>query len=157
MLYVICYFILLLFLFLKLNSCRLKQSHPLLMLNTLSERDELCYTGDTTFQGIVDYPFIYNTPLLITEMTYLDGGKGGSRKWKHMHIDDLNEAASSFHNAQILSVHMSKRYKHKNHCLQLIQENLHPSLLPRAFAALRLFESEHYIDKVVQENEDEER
>ena len=55
------------------------------------EKLELVYTGDTTFKGLLDpsNSFIFSAPILILELTYLDGDEFKAEQYGHIHIRDI--------------------------------------------------------------------
>lgn len=72
----------------------------------------LCYTGDTTPQGLDDHPTGYESRVLITESTFFrpDHRREKIHKFGHMHLDDLIERAERFKNELIILSHFSTRY-----------------------------------------------
>jgi ribonuclease Z len=73
----------------------------------------VCYTGDTAPDGLDGYPPVYESQVLITEMTFFrpEHRKEKIHKFGHTHIDDLIERADRFKNELIILAHFSTRYQ----------------------------------------------
>jgi ribonuclease Z len=71
----------------------------------------ICFTGDTAPAGLDAHPDVYESQVLITEMTFFrpDHRKEKIHKFGHMHLDDLLERADRFHNELIILSHLSTR------------------------------------------------
>ena len=72
----------------------------------------VCYTGDTAPAGLDGYPPVYESRILITEMTFFrpEHRKEKIHKFGHMHLDDIIERADRFQNELIILGHFSTRY-----------------------------------------------
>lgn len=72
----------------------------------------VCYTGDTSPDGLDDYPPVYEARLLITELTFFrpEHRKEKIHKFGHTHLDDLIERKDRFQNELIIAMHFSTRY-----------------------------------------------
>jgi ribonuclease Z len=72
----------------------------------------VCYVGDSAPAGLDAYPPLYESRLLITEMTFFrpEHRREKIHKFGHTHLDDLIERADRFHNELIILTHFSTRY-----------------------------------------------
>jgi ribonuclease Z len=72
----------------------------------------VCYTGDTSSEGLDSHPDVYKAKILITEMTFFrpEHRKDKIRKFGHMHLDDILEREDKFENELIIVSHFSTRY-----------------------------------------------
>jgi len=72
----------------------------------------ICYTGDTSPQGLDRCPSNYEAKILITELTFFrpDHRREKIHKYGHMHLDDFLERADRFKNELIIAMHFSARY-----------------------------------------------
>jgi ribonuclease Z len=72
----------------------------------------VCYTGDTAPAGLDGYPAVYESRILITEMTFFrpEHRKDKIHKFGHTHLDDIIERADRFQNELIILGHFSTRY-----------------------------------------------
>jgi ribonuclease BN (tRNA processing enzyme) len=104
---------------------------------------ELCYTGDTIFEGLLSpqSSFIFNAPLLIMELTYLDGDPQKAETWGHVHINDVISQSQVFRNQQILFVHLSQKYNPYSRAVTLLKRNLPEHILVIAAVSLYSFGS----------------
>ena len=89
----------------------------------------VCYTGDTAPSGLDAYPPVYESRVLITELTFFrpEHRKEKIHKFGHMHLDDLLERADKFQNELIIVAHFSTRY-HEGQIRKAI-ENIWPPQL----------------------------
>ncbi|MBI1348492.1 metal-dependent hydrolase [bacterium] len=73
----------------------------------------LCYTGDTSPAGIDGYPPVFESQILITELTFFrpEHRRDKIHKFGHMHLDDFLERADKFQNELIIAMHFSTRYQ----------------------------------------------
>lgn len=76
----------------------------------------ICYLGDTAPAGLDDHPAIYESQVLITEMTFYrpEHRKEKIHKFGHTHLDDILARADKFKNELIILSHFSTRYLPKN-------------------------------------------
>jgi hypothetical protein len=74
---------------------------------------EIAYTGDTTMDALLDpdMEFLFHIPILLIEMTYIDGDRSKAREWGHIHIDDFIEHIDLFQNSFIIFLHLSNKYQ----------------------------------------------
>lgn len=72
----------------------------------------VCYCGDTAPEGLDADPAIYESKILITEMTFFrpEHRRDKIHKFGHTHLDDLVERADKFQNELIILGHFSTRY-----------------------------------------------
>jgi ribonuclease Z len=72
----------------------------------------VCYCGDTAPQGLDTDPAVYQSKILITELTFFrpEHRKEKIHKFGHTHLDDLIERAEKFQNELIVLGHFSTRY-----------------------------------------------
>lgn len=72
----------------------------------------VCYTGDTAPAGLDGYPPVYESQILITELTFFrpEHRKEKIHKFGHTHLDDIIERAENFKNELIILAHFSTRY-----------------------------------------------
>lgn len=72
----------------------------------------VCYCGDTAPEGLDANPAIYESKILITEMTFFrpEHRRDKIHKFGHTHLDDLVERADKFQNDLIILGHFSTRY-----------------------------------------------
>lgn len=75
----------------------------------------VCYTGDTAPAGLDACPAVYESQVLITEMTFYrpEHRKEKIHKFGHTHLDDILERADRFKNELIVLSHFSTRYNEK--------------------------------------------
>ena len=105
------------------------------------ETCELAYTGDTTFAALLEpgLEFIFTVPVLIVEMTYLDGDRTKATDRGHIHLDDFLEHEHLFQNQHIIFVHLSEKYKPHTRALRLLRERVPGYLHHRVGVCLRSF------------------
>ena len=92
----------------------------------------LAYTGDTSPQGIDDYPPVFEAKILITELSFIRPNHRREKihKFGHMHLDDFIERSDRFQNELIICAHFSTRY-HPQEVQRVIESNLPPRLRER--------------------------
>lgn len=75
----------------------------------------VCYTGDTSSEGLDADPAIYEAKILITEMSFFrkDHRRDKIKKFGHMHLDDIVDRADRFQNEKIILSHLSTRTHYK--------------------------------------------
>ena len=73
----------------------------------------VCYMGDTSPAGLDNNPAVYESKILITELTFFrpEHKKEKIHKFGHTHLDDLIERADRFQNELIIAMHFSTRYQ----------------------------------------------
>jgi ribonuclease Z len=72
----------------------------------------LAYTGDTSPPGLDNFPAVYRSKILITEVSFIRPNHRREKihKFGHIHLDDLIERADHFENELIICAHFSTRY-----------------------------------------------
>ena len=72
----------------------------------------VCYTGDTSPPGLDAEAAVYESQILITELTFYrpEHRKEKIHKFGHTHLDDILERAERFNNEKIIFTHVSTRY-----------------------------------------------
>ncbi len=72
----------------------------------------VCYTGDTSPPGLDSDPAVYESRILISELTFYrpEHRKEKIHKFGHTHLDDIVERADRFKNEKIIFTHVSTRY-----------------------------------------------
>lgn len=75
----------------------------------------VCYTGDTAPAGLDNCPDLFNSQILITEVTFFrpEHRKEKIHKFGHMHLDDVIERADKFKNELVIFSHFSTRYNER--------------------------------------------
>lgn len=75
----------------------------------------VCYTGDTAPLGLDSEPAVYQSQILITEMTFYrpEHRKEKIHKFGHTHLDDIIDRTDKFQNELIILSHFSTRYQDK--------------------------------------------
>ena len=75
----------------------------------------VCYLGDTAPAGLDADPAVYESRILITEMTFFrpEHSREKIRKFGHTHLEDIIERADRFQNELIILGHFSTRYHEK--------------------------------------------
>lgn len=70
------------------------------------------YLGDSTPRGLDDNPILFETEILITELTFVAPHHRPEkiRKLGHIHLDDLVARRDQFRNKLIIAGHLSTRY-----------------------------------------------
>src|SRR5579872_853158 len=89
----------------------------------------VCYVGDSAPAGLDNYPPVYESQILITEMTFFrpEHRKEKIHKFGHTHLDDILERVDRFKNELIILTHFSTRYHEKQ--LQAAVEQKFPASL----------------------------
>jgi ribonuclease Z len=92
----------------------------------------VCYTGDTAPPGLDNAPGLYESMVLITEMTFFrpEHRKEKIHKFGHCHLDDIIERAERFQNERIILAHFSTRY-HDQQLRKAVEKRLPASLRER--------------------------
>ena len=72
----------------------------------------LGYLGDSTPRGLDDNPVMYETEILITELTFVSPSHRPEkiRKLGHIHLDHIVKRRERFQNKLIIAAHLSTRY-----------------------------------------------
>ena len=92
----------------------------------------VCYCGDTAPAGLDNYDPVFQSRVLITEMTFFrpDHRKDKIHKFGHTHLDDIIERAERFENELIILGHFSTRYQ-EDQLRREVQKRLPESLRDR--------------------------
>jgi ribonuclease Z len=92
----------------------------------------LAYTGDTSPEGLDNYPPAYEAKILITELSFIMPGHRREKihKFGHMHLDDFLEREARFKNELIVAAHFSTRY-HPTQVQRFLEKKLPESLRRR--------------------------
>lgn len=92
----------------------------------------VCYTGDTAPAGLDGYPPVYESQILITELTFFrpEHRKEKIHKFGHTHLDDIIERAEKFQNELIIMTHFSTRY-HERQIRAAVERRLPAGLVDR--------------------------
>lgn len=92
----------------------------------------LCFTGDTAPPGLDAHPDVYNSEVLITEMTFFrpEHRKDKIHKFGHMHLDDILDRTDRFQNELIILAHLSTR-THEAEARRRLEQLLPDSLKHR--------------------------
>lgn len=115
-----------------------------------TETLELVYTGDTVFEALMlpCNTFVFESPILILELTYLDGDKSKATDRGHIHLDDIVQNSEIFKNQQIVFVHLSERYAPHSKALNMLRDGLPTCILDRSVVSLRSFGSGEHLTKI---------
>ena len=115
-----------------------------------TESLELVYTGDTVIEGLLQQcnEFIFHSPILIMELTYLDGDRKKATDRGHIHIQDIVENTHRFKNDQIIFVHISERYGPHSKALMMLRDGLPNELLRKSVVSLRSFGSGEHLTEI---------
>lgn len=111
---------------------------------------ELVYTGDTTMAGLLlkENSFIFEAPVLIMEVTYLDGEISKAHKWGHIHLDEIIANTSRFKNNIIVFCHISSRYP-LSFVVPYLLNCLPQSLIHRVYVSLKSFGAKEELTPLV--------
>ena len=92
----------------------------------------LCYTGDTAPAGLDSFPAVYQSQVLITELTFYrpEHRKEKIHKFGHTHLDDIIERAEKFENELVIVAHFSTRY-HERQLEKAVNKRVPKSLKDR--------------------------
>lgn len=92
----------------------------------------VCYCGDTAPQGLDNCEAVYQSKILITELTFFrpEHRKEKIHKFGHTHLDDLVERADRFQNELIILGHLSTRY-HEKQLHRAVEKHLPETLKSR--------------------------
>ncbi|MGL4419360.1 MAG: MBL fold metallo-hydrolase [Gemmataceae bacterium] len=92
----------------------------------------VCYTGDTSPEGLDQNPDCYKAKVLITEMSFVRARHRRDKihKYGHMHVDDFLERMHLFQNEIIVVGHFSTRY-HPDEVIRVLERKIPPEFLTR--------------------------
>lgn len=87
------------------------------------------YSGDTTFEFVLENEVVRRSQVLALECTYIDDKRPveRARKWGHIHLDEIAEKADLFENDLLVLTHFSRRYR-RDYILETIDKKLPSSL-----------------------------
>lgn len=93
---------------------------------------KVAYLGDTSPQGLDVFPEIYQSQVLILELTFVAPNERPAliHKFGHTHLDDLLERTERFENEVIIASHFSTRL-HPEQIQRIIERRLPDSLRNR--------------------------
>lgn len=100
----------------------------------------VAFSGDTKIEFLERHPIMLQSQILFMECTYLDKKKSieETRKWGHIHLDEIVNCADQFQNQFISLIHVSSRYK-THEVLSILQKKLPPSLIKKVHLFPRPF------------------
>ncbi len=92
----------------------------------------VCYLGDTAPAGLDNHPAVYESSILITELTFFrpEHRKEKIHKFGHTHLDDILERADRFRNELVIFGHFSTRY-HDQQIRKSVEKKLKERLRPQ--------------------------
>jgi ribonuclease Z len=92
----------------------------------------VCYVGDSAPDGLDSYPPVYESQILITELTFFrpEHRKEKIHKFGHTHLDDIIDRAEKFQNELIILGHFSTRC-HDLQMKQAVDRRMPPKLRER--------------------------
>ena len=92
----------------------------------------VCYCGDTAPQGLDNCEAVFESKILITELTFFrpEHRKEKIHKFGHTHLDDLIERADRFQNELVILGHFSTRY-HEQQIRRAVEKRLPENLKKR--------------------------
>src|SRR5262249_13309433 len=92
----------------------------------------LAYTGDTSPAGLDNNPILYETKILITEISFVRAGHRREKihKFGHLILDDFIERADRCKNEPIICANFSTRY-HPNEARRLVESKMPAGLRER--------------------------
>ncbi|MCK6545314.1 MBL fold metallo-hydrolase [Myxococcota bacterium] len=82
-------------------------------VDDVTEREELCFPGDTTIDVLVSEPSVGRARVLLLECTFVEDRVPAkkARSGGHVHLDDLAAHAAHLQNEAILLTHFSRRFR----------------------------------------------
>ena len=116
------------------------------------EKLEFVYTGDTLFNDCFLNPansFIFQSPILFTELTYLDGDYSKAIEWGHIHMQDIVNNYHLFHNSMIIFGHISTKYPH-TFILTQLKKMLPLEIACRVYVNLKPFGNDLELTKLTE-------
>ncbi|MEX0728594.1 MAG: MBL fold metallo-hydrolase [Planctomycetaceae bacterium] len=80
-------------------------------LQTHDGKPLICYTGDTSPEGLDENPEVFQARILITELTFVDPRHRRDliHKHGHLHLDDFIARSDRFENELIIAAHVTAR------------------------------------------------
>ncbi len=79
------------------------------------EEPVVSFTGDTKIEFLDSRPWIKQSKVLLTEVTYVDKAKtiANTREWGHLHFDELLPRLDEIKSQKIVLIHISARHSTK--------------------------------------------
>lgn len=124
-------------------------------INDIIENVDIVYTGDTTFPSLIQSDsasYIFQSTILLIELTYLDGDYKKALKYGHVHIEDIIESSYLFENQQVIFLHVSAKYGPSHRILDMLRKKLPRNLLEKSSVALHSFGMRQYITPLLKRN-----
>ena len=92
----------------------------------------VCYCGDTAPQGLDNCDAVYESKILITELTFFrpEHRKEKIHKFGHTHLDDIIDRADRFKNELIIFGHLSTR-NHESQLRKAVEKRMPEELKKR--------------------------
>jgi ribonuclease Z len=89
----------------------------------------ISFSGDTKIEYLLENEDVRKSKVLFLECTYIDQDKtvDHTRRWGHIHLDEIIANADKFENERIVLIHFSKRYPDK-YILKTIYNKIPDSL-----------------------------
>jgi ribonuclease Z len=112
---------------------------------------EVVYTGDTTFEGLLRNNFVFSAPMLIMELTYLDGDSTAAVKYTHVHISDIVNNWEMFQNQFVVFVHISPRYNPASRVIAILRSELPVELQSKVLVNLKSFGERNAVNKILRD------
>lgn len=121
------------------------QGYCLLRQRTLSSGEtsltpEICFTGDCTWESLVQVPFVWASKVLISEMTFMDATPQrmqSCRRTMHVHLLDVTKTLPRFRqDARLIFSHFSTRYSARM-AMRYIGAEVGPAYCDRISLALQ--------------------
>jgi ribonuclease Z len=112
---------------------------------------ELVYTGDTIFEGLKQSSFVFDAPMLITELTYLDKDTSAAVKYGHIHISDIVDNWQLFNNQYVVFCHISPRYNPASRIIAILRSELPEELQDKVLVNLRSFGEKANVTKILRD------
>ena len=131
-----------------------KQGVDVLQKKVTEENLDLVYTGDTTFQGLLDCPTLdiedlFLADIFIMECTYLcreTAEKESHLEWEHVHMNDIKEHADLFAKVnQLILTHISVRYGRWKKIVEILREGIPEELQRKTVVTLHEFDSKQVL------------
>jgi ribonuclease Z len=118
---------------------RLKKSGANIYLPNY-ESLEFVYTGDTIMEGLLtkQNKFIFQSPILFIEVTYIDGDVSKAHDWGHIHLDEIIKNADRFQNQILVLCHLSSKYS-LSYIIQCLKRKMPMNLAKRVHISLKSF------------------
>lgn len=90
---------------------QLRKMDPNLQVSETVSTPIIAYTGDTTFEGLLNNPQLFETQVLIMECSFiLAEDRDVAKHGQHVHLDDVVDNVHLFKNHILVLTHFSNRY-----------------------------------------------